>query len=231
MDADLSPRLRGLTWFWWSAAGYLASQARRRLGLWPIPVKPFLPRAEQESLKALITFLEAVLRRLFWLEAAGLGALPAGTQPGPVAPAGSGTSRTPAQTPTRAAWPPAAPIFRLRECARPAQATPPPRQYRTGPRIRFLDAPHPVDLRDYSAHPADILPCGKLVRRLLAINHALDFPDRYIKKMRQCLGMALPVLRPAMPPVFRSRKLRHLQQESARQLHAATRNFSAPDTS
>ena len=160
MDADLSPRLRGLTWFWWSAAGYLASQARRRLGLWPIPVKPFLPRAEQESLKALITFLEAVLRRLFWLEAAGLGALPAGTQPGPVAPAGSGTSRTPAQTPTRAAWPPAAPIFRLRECARPVQATPPPRKFRTGPRIRFLDAPHPVDLRDYSAHPADILPCG-----------------------------------------------------------------------
>jgi hypothetical protein len=86
-------------------------------------------------------------------------------------------------------------------------------------------------LRDYPASPTDILPAGKLVRRLLAVNHALDHAAEYVARMRQIMASASPVLKRAVPPVFKTRKLRHLQQDSACQLHAATWDFLSPDTS
>lgn len=228
MQERTASSLFGLIEFWWSAAGYLASSARTRLGLWPVPAKPFLPRAEHERLGALVTFLEAILRRLLYLEAADLGPLQARASAGntapptrPHLPAGTGPgSATGAE-----------PHLRLVESAPRKSATPPPIQFRTGPRIRFLDQPTPVDLRDYPALPTDILPSGSLIRRLRAINHALDHPDRYIDKMRRLIGAAAPVLHANCPPAFRSRNLKHLQQESARELHDCARSAIPHDTS
>tara|TARA_Y100001001_G_scaffold108380_1_gene106108 strand:- start:1006 stop:1692 length:687 start_codon:yes stop_codon:yes gene_type:complete len=228
MQARSDSSLFGLIEFWWSVASYLASSAQTGLGLWPIPAKPFLPRADHERLGGLVTFLEAILRRLLYLEAEDLGALPSRSLNGLIA--------VPTRSQPHQDAPPgtalgAEPRFRLMESTPRKAANPPPKQFRTGPRIRFLDEPAPVDLRDYPALPTDILPSGILIRRLRAINHALDHPGQYITRMRRLIGAAAPVLRTACPPVFRSRRLKHLQQESARDLHAVAMMAHAPDTS
>ena len=218
MTPPLPPALQGLTRFWWDAADYLASAAQKRLGLWPVAAKPFLPRAELEPLAGLVGFLEAVLRRLFCLAALELGPLPPQT-PAPIQP--PRRAGAPVAAGAQTGRQPAAPRFRLRESARQASRTPPKPHFRTGPRIRFLDADTPVDLRDYPAQPTDILPAGKLVRRVLAINHALDHAAEYIDRMRRLMVTGTRPIRASVPPALRSRKLRHLQQESARQLHAS----------
>ena len=232
MSQPLPLSLHSLHRFWWDASGYLASAAINRLGLWPVPVKAFLPRAERERLAGLIAFLEAILRRLFCLQAAELGPLPAPSakpagpaSPGPAAPPAPPTRKTGHAPPVRA------PRFRLTESSPHSAPAPPPRHFRTGPRIRFLDEDAPIDLREYPARPTDILPCRNLVRRLLAINHALDNPEVYVRRMRRLLAGLRPVLAPSVPPVFRTRKLRHLQQESARKLHEAACAAAPPDTS
>ena len=89
MTPPLPPALQGLTRFWWDAADYLASAAQKRLGLWPVAAKPFLPRAELEPLAGLVGFLEAVLRRLFCLAALELGPLPP-QAPAPIQPPRAG---------------------------------------------------------------------------------------------------------------------------------------------
>lgn len=109
----------------------------------------------------------------------------------------------------------AIPRFRLIEATKATRATSPKARFRTGPRIRFLDEETPIDLRDYPAIPTDILPAGKLVRRLLAVNHALEHAAEHVARMRQIMASASPVPKRAVPPVFKTRKLRHLQQDSA----------------
>lgn len=235
MKSPFPLAVHSLTRFWWDAADYLASVAQKRLGLWPVPAKPFLPRAEFEELAGRVSFLEAILRRLFCLAALDLGPLPPPTATVRVEPdtakptsrAGTAHASEPARPSTRRAIP----RFRLIEATKATPATPPRARFRTGPRIRFLDEETPVDLRDYPASPTDILPAGKLVRRLLAVNHALDHAADYVARMRQIMVSAGPVLKRAVPPVFKTRKLRHLQQDSACQLHAATWDFLSPDTS
>ena len=76
MKSPFPLAVHSLTRFWWDAADYLASVAQKRLGLWPVPAKPFLPRAELEELAGRVSFLEAILRRLFCLAALELGPLP-----------------------------------------------------------------------------------------------------------------------------------------------------------
>lgn len=224
----MPPALEGLIRFWWDAADYLAETARKRLGLWPVAAKPFLPRAELQALAGLVGFLEAVLRRLFCLAAAELGPLPPPPAPAATGRAPGPSRRAPAARPGHRRT---APRFRLTESTgRTGSARPRP-HFRTGPRIRFLDADTPVDLRDYPALPTDILPAGKLVRRLLAVNHALDHAAEYVTRMRRLMASGTPVIRRGQPAVFRSRNLKHLQQESARQLHAATCDWLFPDTS
>jgi hypothetical protein len=232
MPTRPAPALRGLFDFLWDAADYLASAAQKRLGLWPVAVKPFLSRAEFEDLAGLVAFLEAILRRLFCLAALELGPLPAprstshGAEKLPQAGARPPASRAEGHCAKRAL-----PRFRLTETSVSSASTPPDPHYRTGPRIRFLDEDTPVDLRDYPTLPTDILPAGKLVRRLLAINHALDHAAEYIARLRRLMVSKGPVIKRAVPPAFTSRKLRHLQQESARQLHVAIWEFTPPDTS
>ena len=202
MKSPFPLAVHSLTRFWWDAADYLASVAQKRLGLWPVPAKPFLPpptataRVEPDTAK-------------------------------PTSRAGTAHASEPARPSTRRAIP----RFRLIEATKATPATPPRARFRTGPRIRFLDEETPVDLRDYPASPTDILPAGKLVRRLMAVNHALDHAAEYVARMRQIMVSAGPVLKRAVPPVFKTRKLRHLQQDSACQLHAATWDFLSPDTS
>jgi hypothetical protein len=228
--------VHSLTRFWWDAADYLASAAQQRLGLGPVAAKPFLPRAELEDLAGLAGFLEAILRRLFYLAALELGPLPRLTAkpqaPDKAAKPLSNSTISPAPEPASAPPPHhRIPRFRLIEAAKTTHATPSKARFRTGPRIRFLDEETPIDLRDYPSSPTDILPAGKLVRRLLAVNHALDHAAEYIARLRQILVSAGPVLKRAVPPALKTRKLSHLQQDSARQLHAATWDFRSPDTS
>ncbi|WP_290497896.1 hypothetical protein [Hyphomonas sp. UBA4494] len=235
MKSPFPLAVHSLTRFWWDAADYLASAAQKRLGLCPVAAKPFLPRAELEDLAGLVGFLEAILRRLFCLAALELGPLPRlnakPQDPDKGAKHLSSSTISPAAEPASRRPRYRIPRFRLIEATKATPATPPRARFRTGPRIRFLDEETPVDLRDYPASPTDILPAGKLVRRLLAVNHALDHAAEYVARMRQIMASASPVLKRAVPPVFKTRKLRHLQQDSACQLHAATWDFLSPDTS
>ena len=218
--------------FWWDAIGYLAGSAQARLGLYPIPAKPFLPRKEHGEIRNLLAFLEPVLRRVFVLKALERGPLPApAARPGlPPAEPQAG-SKGPAQTQSRPAFP--IPHFRLTEPQDgPRRAgTPPPPAFRTGPRIRFLDEDTPVDLRDYPPAPDDLVPSGPLVRRLLAINHALDNAALYVTKMRRLLAGPLRPVQRLDPAVFYARHLKHLQQEAALALHDETAEQLWPNTS
>lgn len=83
MKSPFPLAVHSLTRFWWDAADYLASVAQKRLGLWPVPAKPFLPRAELEELAGRVSFLEAILRRLFCLAALELGPPAAPHRDGP----------------------------------------------------------------------------------------------------------------------------------------------------
>lgn|GEM_PF-166065 len=214
--------------FWWDAIGYLAGSAQARLGLYPVPVRPFLPRKTHGEIRNLLAFLEPVLRRVFFLQALELGPLPA---PAP------GTAQTqtdptgPASAPSRPAFP--IPHFRLTEPQDGLKraSTPPPPAFRTGPRIRFLDEDTAIDLRDYPSTPDDLIASGPLVRRLLAINHALDNAALYLAKMRRLLsGPSRPVQR-LDPAVFYARHLKHLQQDAALALHDETAELRWPNTS
>lgn len=217
--------VHSLVRFWWDAVSYLAARAEAKLNLFPIPSKPFLPRRELTALSGLVAFLEPVLRRIFYLMALELGPL------SPRKPPASAPSAHPVPRPTGHRETTSPPRFRLVESERTTTPKPPAPIFRTGPRIRFLDESYPVDLRDYPAGPDDLLPSKKLVRRLIAINHALQNAAKFIAAMRRHLGHGNTPLRQTPPPSFKSRALKHLQQESALELHNEMVFSASADTS
>lgn len=217
--------IHSLVRFWWDAAGYVMQAARQRLDLGLTGLKPFLPRPDRDRLAAMLSFFEPIVRRALYLMAAEMGALPPTNVNGENGNSPKPTCNRSSLSPSRA------PCFRLREGAGSHTSAPPPTVWRSGPRIRFLDEPSPVDLREYLLAPDDILPAGHLVRRLAAINHALDNPGLYIKRIRHFLGAQIPIISPKEPPAFRNRRLHHMQQNAARALHAETCLLTAPNTS
>ncbi|HBT36501.1 MAG TPA: hypothetical protein DEB52_10885, partial [Hyphomonas sp.] len=122
---------------------WLASDMRRALGLGRLPCLPFLARWQLRQLTRFLAHAEPLLRRLILLMAADLGAPATRPQTDPITRAAPGKA-----APKRALFP--TPHFRLCE-ALPGKTlrTPPPKRFRTGPRIRLLDAETQVDLAEY----------------------------------------------------------------------------------
>lgn len=203
---------------------WLAADMRRTLGLGRLPCLPFLPRWQLHRLTRFLAYAEPLLRRLILLMAADLGALPRCRRAGPAIR--GRRARTP---PRRPLFP--QPHFRLSE-SQPGQArrTPPPKRYRTGPRIRRLDVDMPVDLSEYAAEPHDILPAARPVRRLLALEDALENLPRYVEAMRRRLAGPRPVIARALPPAFRRLPVSRAEQATLAQLHDAAMREN-PDTS
>jgi hypothetical protein len=203
---------------------WLAGDMRRALGLGRLPCLPFLARWQLRQLTRFLAQAEPLLRRLILLMAADLGALAARPQTDPATRAVPGKA-----APTRALFP--MPHFRLCE-ALPGKTlrTPPPKRFRTGPRIRLLDAVSPIDLSDYPADPHDILPATRQVRRLLALEHALENLPRYVEAMRRLLAGPRPVIARALPPAFNRLPVTRAQQATLADLHAAAVRDN-PDTS
>lgn len=205
---------------------WMVGDMRRRLGLGLLPCLPFLARRELQGLTRFLAYAEPLMRRLIVLLAAELGALQ--TYP-------STAHGTPA--PKRATGPVATPRlfpavhFRLTE-AEPGKTrrTPPPKRFRTGPRIRLLDEETPVDLSEYRAEPFDILPAARQVRRFLALEHAMDNLPRYVEAMRRLMGQAIPILTRALPPAFSRLPVTRAEETALIELHdVAVRE--CPDTS
>ena len=194
---------------------WMVGDMRSRLDLGPLPCLPFLARHRLRGLMRFLAYAEPLMRRLIVLLAAELGALPSHPSTVDRAPAPKPTAR-PAATPRlfRAVR------FRLTE-AEPgtAQRTPPPKRFRTGPRIRLLDEETQVDLSDYPALPEDILPAARQVRRFLALEHAMDHLPRYVEAMRRLMGQATPILTRALPPAFSRLPVTRAEETALIELH------------
>jgi hypothetical protein len=207
--------IRSAVWLMLNVISLGVIQLRARLGL--TPHTPLLPRHAISRLSRFLAQAEPALRRCLYLCAAELGALPAF----PRETAGSGPTRSQetAQHVARSGQP----LFRLFETRTQRPDTEPPRPvFRTGPRIRFLDADHVPDIHEYPQHPSDILPAKRLVRRLMALDHAMDHRDRYIEKIRRSLGEARQLIAKAGKRLFRHWPLTRLQCETARLLEDET---------
>ena len=181
---------------------WLAGDMRRALGLGRLPCLPFLARWQLRQLTRFLAQAEPLLRRLILLMAADLGAPATRPQTDPI------TRAAPGQTPR----------------------TPPPKRFRTGPRIRRLDVETPVDLSDYPADPHDILPATRQVRRLLALEDALENLPRYVEAMRRLLAGPRPVIARALPPAFCRLPVTQAEQATLTELHEAAVREN-PDTS
>ena len=216
--------IRSAVWLMLNVISLGVIQLRERLGL--TPHTPLLPRHAISRLSRFLAQAEPALRRCLYLCAAELGALPA--FPRETASSGPARARDTAQhvaCPTQ-------PIFRLFETRTQRPDAAPPRPvFRTGPRIRFLDADDVPDIHEYAKYPEDILPAKRLVRRLMALDHAMDHRDRYIEKIRRSLGEARQLIAKAGKRLFHHGPLTRLQCETARLLedetHAVQPHFNS----
>lgn len=205
---------------------WMVGDMRRRLGLGLLPCLPFLARRELQGLTRFLAYAEPLMRRLIVLLAAELGALttsPSTAHVTPVSKRATGPVATPRLFPSV--------HFRLTE-AEPGKTerTPPPKRFRTGPRIRLLDEETPVDLSEYRAEPFDILPAARQVRRFLALEHAMDNLPRYVEAMRRLLGKAQAILACALPPAFSRLPVTRAEEAALIELHAVAIR-ECPDTS
>jgi hypothetical protein len=205
--------IRSAVWLMLNTLSLAVISLRDRFGI--AACTPFLPRHVLTRLSRFLAQAEPALRRCLYLSAAELGALPAPAPARPV-PAGAQPANRPAG---RVAGRAAAPVFRLFETGTGrAGSTPPPKTFRTGPRIRFLDTNEIPDIREYASDPDDILPARTLVRRLFALDHALDHRDRYIRKLRRGLAAPRKILKPLGRRLYRRGPLSLLQGDTARTL-------------
>lgn len=205
--------IRSAVWVMLNTLSLAVISLRDRFGI--AACTPFLPRHVLTRLSRFLAQAEPALRRCLYLSAAELGALPAPAPARPV-PAGTQPANRPAGRPAGRA---AAPVFRLFETGTGrAGSSPPPKTFRTGPRIRFLDTNEIPDIREYASDPDDILPARTLVRRLFALDHALDHRDRYIRKLRRGLAAPRKILKPLGRRLYRRGPLSPLQGDTARTL-------------
>lgn len=216
-DMRYSPpqEIRSAVWLMLNVISLSVIQLRERLGL--TRHKPLLPRHAISNLSRFLAQAEPALRRCLYLCAAELGALPA--------PVHASTGSTPPRS--RPAKPhvarPSQPAFRLFETrAQRPDAKPPKPTFKTGPRIRFLDADGAPDILEYDKCPNDILPAKRLVRRLMALDHAMDHRDLYIEKIHPCLGGVRQLIAKTGKRLFRHGPLTRLQCETAQLIEAET---------
>lgn len=207
--------IRSAVWLMLNVISLGVIRLRERLGL--TPHTPLLSRHAISNLSRFLAQAEPALRRCLYLCAAELGALPAPVH----APTGSTPTRSnhTGQHIARTSQP----AFRLFETRvhRP-DAKPPRSTFKTGPRIRFLDADDVRDIDVYDKFPSDILPAKRLVRRLMALDHALDHRDLYVDKIRRCLGEVRQLIAKTGKRLFRHGPLTRLQCETAQLIEAET---------
>lgn len=206
--------IRSAVWLMLNVLSLAVISLRDRFGI--APCTPLLPRHVLNSLSSFLAQAEPALRRCLYLSAAELGALPAPDRSGASPATKSAQGNAP-----RNARSLATPVFRLFETGSGRKdASPPPKTFRTGPRIRFLDVDDTPDIHEYDAQSDDILPARALVRRLAAMDHALDHRDVYIRKLRRALGAARALLKPIGKRLYRRGPLTFLQCQTARALEA-----------
>jgi hypothetical protein len=199
--------------FSWNQAGYLVEALHRSFARGITGCRPFLLRPTRARLAAELARFEPLVRRLLFLMALELGALPPRAQftalPKSVAKQKRDTSpfrflRTPR--------------FRIAEPPKRAgHAIPPRRVAATGPAFRYLDLllPPPVPFA-YPPQQTDFVPSQPLIQRLRALNDVFENPLFYITAMRRRLGQpqAPAPVRAEMPPAFRSRAVSVLERET-----------------
>ena len=207
--------IRSAVWLMLNVISLGVIQLRERLGL--TPHTPLLPRHAISRLSRFLAQAEPALRRCLYLCAAELGALP--VFPRETASSGPARPREATQHIARASQP----AFRLFETrAHRPDAKPPRPTFKIGPRIRFLDADDVPDIHEYDKLPSDILPAKRLIRRLMALDHAMDHRDLYIEKIRRCLGEARQLIAKTGKRLFRHGPLTRLQCETAQLIEAET---------
>ncbi|KCZ62898.1 hypothetical protein L53_09995 [Hyphomonas sp. L-53-1-40] len=206
-DMRYSPpqEIRSAVWLMLNVISLGVIQLRERLGLTLSNLSRFLAQAEP------------ALRRCLYLCAAELGALPA---PVHVSTGSSPPRSRPAKPHIARASQPAFRLFETR--AQHPDAKPPRPTFKTGPRIRFLDADDVPDIHEYDKLPSDILPAKRLVRRLMALDYAMDHRDLYIEKIRRSLGEARQLIAKTGKRLFRHGPLTRLQCETAQLIEAET---------
>lgn len=188
------------------------------LGLGLTGLKPFLPRADRAGLAMHLGFAEALLRRVLLLEAARLGPLSAAARK----PAAADTTRAKPRK-----WPASGaarlPAFRLFERAGKTgtSGAAPPRPFIPGPRILYLDAPlPPPEPGEYPVRADDMVPTGRLIPRLHALNRALATPAPLIRTLRRKMVTGwCPMLAPIVLPAFQSSRFDRDDAHALRDLH------------
>lgn len=210
------PQIRSAVWLMLNLLSLQAGRLWDGLGL--TRYTPLLPRHAMEQISRFLSQAEPVLRRCLWLCAAELGPLPAPSRLPAASPPNAPIRRQ--DEATRSA---AQPRFRLFETATPRPGTVPPKPLRTtGPRIRFLDSDEIPDINEYPRAPHDILPAGHLVRRLMALEDAVENRRACIDRIRRRLGGPAPLIARVGKRLFRRGPLTPPQCGTARLLDAET---------
>jgi len=165
----------GLAWAW---AGQQAAALAGRLGLGPLGIRAFLPRAVCRQVDADLKRLETLVRRVLFLVAMETP-LPQLRQAAPREPS---HARPPATPPVQLVFP--LPAFRLTE------SSPSPAQKvsrlaaRLAARNRRAAAPDPA----HRPGPHDMLPAVGLMNRFAALEEALADPAAQVARFRRKLA-------------------------------------------
>ncbi len=198
MEIRLPESARAATLFSFEQIGYFISQLMEGLALGPTGRLAFLVRPVHLRLTRAINEIEPLLRRVLYLMAYELGAMPAPSAPARRAPKPVSTHKAPTS-----ASPVRHPRFRLSDPAGRPGNTPPPPPVLKGPRIRFLDEATAHPLSAYPKRPTDMLPAAALIRRLHAVIDVLNRPAHYLTAMRARLDDP-KTINPTTSPALRS---------------------------
>ncbi|MEH6809753.1 MAG: hypothetical protein V7651_12915 [Hyphomonas oceanitis] len=205
--------------FAWNQAGYLVEGLHRSFALGLTGCRPFLLRPVRARLAAELARFEPLVRRLLFLMALELGALPPRAQTNLTSKSGGAKHSAPESCRFLRK-----PRFRIAEPPKRAVHSLPPRRVAsTGPGFRYLDLPLPPPAPfAYPPQPTDILPAKPLIQRLRALNDVFENPLFYITAMRRRLGQpqAPAPVRADTPPAFRSRARSTLERENLSGLQA-----------
>tara|TARA_R110001606_G_scaffold91323_4_gene203818 strand:+ start:848 stop:1543 length:696 start_codon:yes stop_codon:yes gene_type:complete len=219
MHYQPTPLISSMVRFAWNQAGYLVEGLHRSFALGLTGCRPFLLRPVRARLAAELARFEPLVRRLLFLMALELGALPPRVQTNATSKPGSAPHSARASSRFLRK-----PRFRIAEPPKRAGHTLPPRRAAsTGPGFRYLDLPLPPPAPfAYPPQPTDLLPAKPLIQRLRALNDVFENPLVYITAMRRRLGrpQTPPPVRADMPAAFRSGARSKLERENLSGLQA-----------
>ncbi|MFN4025039.1 MAG: hypothetical protein ACK4MQ_09400 [Hyphomonas sp.] len=197
MTLVFSPPLISLVRFAQIVAEFFGLALIRRLGLGLTGRLGVLPRAEHRRALRELAVIEGLTRRAIFAMAAMQGPLPAP----PPRPRPATLRRAAAAASTEAA--PRAPMFRLTE----AVPAPGRNRARTAPSVSKLTSGGP-------ALETDLLPAGRIARRLVALEAVFRDVHPHIQRMRRLIGAGarsilsrVTGMRPEQAPVLTQHRL------------------------